>query len=258
MVHLVYQLERAPTTGTLHYQGHLCLKSPTTINGARGLLPTGSHLEISRDVGAAISYCTKEDSRVSGPVEHGRRPVSGGSELVALARDLPREEFLDYCVAGKIPKGYYDEALRLCSDSSNTITEIESDVLLRVHSKLRCWGFPEKCEKAIIIRGPTGCGKTTWAKYYAPKPALFVTHIDDLRQLQPRHKSIIFDDMDFRHTPRTAQIHLVDRYDIRSIHVRYGTVSIPAGIVKIFTCNEYPFTEDDAIKRRVFYFNLDD
>ncbi len=79
------------------------------------------------------------------------------------------------------------------------------------------------------------------------------SHIDDLKRFDPDiHSGIIFDDMDFRHMPRQAQIYITDIDNDRSIHVRYDTVFIPAGTKKIFTCNEegFPFIDDAAIKRR--------
>lgn len=252
----IYQYEQAPTTGTLHIQGYLYLKNPTTFNGARGLLPTGSHIEVARDPEAAIRYCSKEDTRIAGPIEHGKRPVLRGQGILSIARSLSREQFLDHCIDARIPKGYYDEALRLIGDSSNSITETENSLLERVQNRLKYFTLPEEGHKSIVLQGGSGTGKTSWAKHQAPKPALFVTHMDDLKKLTNEHKSIIFDDMDFKHFPRTAQIHLVDRFDTRSIHIRYGTATIPAGIVKIFTCNEYPFLEDDAIKRRVFLLQV--
>lgn len=110
---------------------------------------------------------------------------------------------------------------------------------------------------SFVLIGPSGCGKSTWAKRVAPKPALFVSHIDDLRKFNADvHKSIIFDDMDFNHWPRTAQIHLVDQHDVRSINVRYGTVTIPAGTPKIFTSNLPPFSMDPAIDRRISSFTI--
>lgn len=103
-----------------------------------------------------------------------------------------------------------------------------------------------------VLVGPSGCGKTTWAKRVAPKPALFVSHVDHLRNFRAgEHKSIIFDDCDFKHIPRTAQIHLVDQHDDRQIHVRYGIANIPAHTTKIFTANSFPFIFDPAIERRI-------
>lgn len=111
--------------------------------------------------------------------------------------------------------------------------------------------------KSIVIVGPAGCGKTTWAKKVALKPILFISHMDGLRKLDATHKSIIFDDMDFKHYPLQAQKHLLDQENPREIHIRYRTAVIPAGMQKIFTANSYPFfdeREDEhfkAIRRRM-------
>lgn len=252
----IYQYEQAPSTGTLHIQGYCYLVHPTTFNGVRGLLPVGSHIEIARDPTASIKYCSKEDTRIAGPVEFGKKPILRGQGILSVARTLTREAFMDHCIDQRIPKGYYDEALRLISDDHVTIRETLPSLLERVNNTLKYFTLPEEGMKSIIVKGTSGCGKTSWAKHVAPKPALFVTHMDDLRKLTPEHKSIIFDDMDFKHFPRSAQIHITDRFDTRSIHIRYGTATIPAGIIKIFTCNEYPFIEDDAIKRRTFLLDV--
>lgn len=109
------------------------------------------------------------------------------------------------------------------------------------------------CLKTIMIVGEAGIGKTTWAKQVMPRPILFVSHLEDLRKFKPSvHKSILFDDVSINHLPITSQIHIVDTENPRSIHVRYGTVRMPAGILKVFTCNSFPATtEHPAIKRRI-------
>lgn len=112
--------------------------------------------------------------------------------------------------------------------------------------------------KSLVLIGPAGCGKTTTIKHFCPKPALFVTHIDTLKQFIPNyHKCIIFDDISFTHWPRETQISIVDLEQPRAIHIRYGTATIPGGITKIFTANKDPLnSEDQAIKRRTKYITI--
>lgn len=110
--------------------------------------------------------------------------------------------------------------------------------------------------RSLVIVGPPGCGKTTWAKRNAPKPALFITHIDDLKRIQGDTKTLIFDDMDFTHLPRPTQIYLTDRENQRSIHCRYGNATVPEGIHRIFTNNFFPFIDDPAINRRIYRIDL--
>lgn len=108
-----------------------------------------------------------------------------------------------------------------------------------------------------MLVGPTGCGKTVWALRFSPKPSLLVRHIDRLRDFDKEiHKSIIFDDMVFKHIPVQGQIHLVDNYLPADIHCRYTTALIPAGTAKIFTCNERPFEDHPAINRRIRYYSI--
>lgn len=115
--------------------------------------------------------------------------------------------------------------------------------------------LPTKFEKTLVITGPPGCGKTTWAKEWAPKPALFVRHLDSLARFRPEHRSIIFDDLDFRHLPPSTQKYLVDYENLAEVHIRYNVARIPAGVPRIITANEYPLLEEgvhgDAINRRV-------
>lgn len=114
--------------------------------------------------------------------------------------------------------------------------------------------------KSVVLMGPSGIGKTTFALAHFINP-LLVSHIDDLKSLTPHHDGIVFDDMMFDHMPITAQIHLVDMEFTRSIHARFVTATIPMGTKRIFTCNvtRYPFSRDPegAIERRVRIYQKD-
>lgn len=87
---------------------------------------------------------------------------------------------------------------------------------------------------------------------------LVVSHMDQLSEYSPdKHAGILFDDMDFKHMPRSAQIHIADYDQDRAIHVRYTCAVIPAGTLKVCTSNYRDvFLEDSAIQRRCRYFDL--
>jgi len=114
--------------------------------------------------------------------------------------------------------------------------------------------IPDDFSKSLVILGSPGSGKTTWAKINAPKPALWIRHLDSLGLLKD-HKSIIFDDMDFRHLPPSTQKYLVDYENLAEIHCRYKVARIPPGVVRIITKNEYPFLQEgvagEAISIRI-------
>lgn len=198
----------------------------------------------------AETYVRKEDRE---PLEHG----VAATQLEERLRDVcatytDRIDWLEYCHDHKVQSWIGNELWTLTHPKrENTI--IEWDQLGTIVRELSDFRKPHG---NVLIIGPSGCGKSTWAKRESDKPALWVTHMDDLKNFDERyHKSIIFDDMDFKHLPGTSQIHIVDIENRRSIHVRYGVAQIPPGISKIFTCNSYPFTEEgeqaEAIKRRI-------
>jgi len=113
----------------------------------------------------------------------------------------------------------------------------------------------------LLIWGKAGTGKSTLAKMLLPT-ALFISHPDKLKDFDATmHGGIIFDDMSFKHWPRTTQIHLVDIENDRQIHIRYKVAEIPAGTKKIITTNEFPenilFYNDEAIKRRITVWKMD-
>jgi len=150
-------------------------------------------------------------------------------------------EFLAYCsvhrllYAKAIWDNYHTDTMMTLSSDMN----FEGDIDPRFQRLVDKTEFHENL--TLLIVGEAGIGKTTWAKRTIPKPCLFVTHIDDLRKFKVGyHLSILFDDVSVTHFPETAQIHLVDWENTRSVHVRYGTARIPAGIRKIFTCNTLP------------------
>lgn len=107
--------------------------------------------------------------------------------------------------------------------------------------------------KSLLICGPPGIGKTGWAMQNMPRPCLLVKHVDTLRSFRPGyHKSIFFDDCDFKHYPRATQLQLCDFENQCQVHVRYGVAIIPARVPRLFCCNLgcEPFIQDPAIQGR--------
>lgn len=116
----------------------------------------------------------------------------------------------------------------------------------------------QKDQHACWILGPSGTGKTEYAKSMFDHP-LVVRHIDALKNFKPGHHDvIIFDDMSFLHWPRTSCIHIVDLANPSDINVKYGTVRLPAGLPRIFTSNVQIWPKDptNAIYRRVSLFKV--
>jgi len=118
-------------------------------------------------------------------------------------------------------------------------------------------GEPVELEegKSLLVIGKPGVGKTEWAKsfitHHLKKSFLFVTHIDRLKRYNGE-QVILYDDCEFKHLPRTTQIHIAETVNPRDIHCRHACASIPAGVLNVFCANEDPFTTtDQAINRRL-------
>lgn len=71
--YLVYQREKAPTTGKLHWQGYAEFHDKLTVNTFKQQIGDNTaHIEIRRgNREEAKKYCMKSDTRVSGPYEIG-------------------------------------------------------------------------------------------------------------------------------------------------------------------------------------------
>lgn len=214
----------------------------------RGFHPS---IEKTRNKRGAKNYYTKEGFNI---IEWGEAEEEEVEDIYELAKSMDRSDFFNLCRKKKIAFQYANDAW---ITSQTTIPTIEDEEIPGQINELLNWYVPRIPFKATVLVGPTGCGKTVYAKRNATKPILFCSHIDDLKSFNPRkHKSIIFDDMSFKHYPVQAQIHIVDLYDDRSINVKHSIARIPKNTERWITCNEFPFAEHEAIRRRINLINL--
>lgn len=255
------KLKRLVVCQELHQDGHphihAAVKFTHKVNFRRANMfdyqGTHPNIRTGQEYNGTFEGAERYVSKYGDIVEHGAPTEelieSPSSVCATMATKIA---WIEYCIEKRIAPAYCESIWSLVHADTSTTIDHHEPIGTMVPS-LR--DLPYGGNNIVLI-GPSGCGKSTWAKYRAPKPALWVTHLDDLKKFNRKvHKSIIFDDMSFVHLPEQSQIHLVDPYDQRSIHVRYGTVTIPAGVPKIFTGNVYPFTEvgehAQAIRRRV-------
>lgn len=247
---------------------HAAIEYESLIRGDKRMFDfEGRHPNIQspRNWMACKQYCKKDKNFEEWTLEDGEQPVANRKGDRPTADEVndklmcsTEEEWMLWCAINSISYQYarwfWDRTIL----DPSTIQERKPETEMFIHPALQQFTFTEHVHKTIIIKGPSGCGKTTWAKLHMPLPSLFVSHIDQLKSFKPGfHKSIIFDDVDFKHWPRVSQIHLCDYHDPRSIHCRYATANIPAGIFKCFTCNELPIDiTDEAIRRRVRVYTV--
>lgn len=240
--------------GSPHYHAVIAYDRRYNCKNERFFDVAGCHpnIQSARSFDAVRQYIEKDGDFVV----HGELPAEKQS-LSARCAASTRTEWEKYCVSASIPFAYC-ESFWQREHPVDVYTINEGHDYGAIGPQLDGFAYDDY-ERALVLIGPTGCGKTSWAIKNAPKPAILVSHIDRLRDYDPnKHKSIIFDDMVFKHMPVQAQIHLVDYHLPRDIHCRYRTAVIPARTPKIFTCNERPFENHAAINRRVRVYVIND
>lgn len=243
-------------SGTPHLQGYIEFAARQRFNQVRRLLGGRAHVERRRGTGLqAADYCKKDGSFV----ESGTISSPGPGKRTDLDRALDdiragatiQDLWTDHTAAMvRYSRGLLEARARLNPPTVSATYNLES---FRVR-------LPAYDGRSLLVVGKSGIGKTQLALATYPK-ALFVSHIDQLKEFVPEeHDAIIFDDMSFKHLPRSAQIHLVDQDQPRAIHVRYGTAWIPARTPKVFLSNiEDIFDmQDSAIRRRIHLVRFPD
>lgn len=215
----------------------------------------GRHPNIQpvRDVQKAIEYLAKEGSYA----DFGQLPEPSKSSTwddIVQASKGPEVDWLRVVHEAKVSMHVAKRLRQLHESCNNDLDEYDgsafSEILLTI---------PQQFQSMLVVGRP-GLGKTTWAKSVMPRPCLLVKHLDQLRNFRNGyHKSVFFDDCDFKHLPRSTQLQLCDYAAQCQIHVRYGVACIPANIPRLFCCNENnePFVYDTAIQtRRLITYKL--
>ncbi len=147
----VWQLERAPTTGRLHYQGYVEFTKRVRISACHKLI-TECHFETRRGTAQqARDYCMKDDSRVEGPWELGTfvpqddRGQGKRSDLLKV-KDL-------------IDGGATD--MTICDEH---FTSMARNYKFFAHYRMLKSPPRNFKSQVIVLIGETGIGKSKWAR----------------------------------------------------------------------------------------------
>lgn len=237
--------------GNPHLQAYVELARQYRFSQVRTLFPR-AHLEPRRGTQAqAVAYCKKDGEIVEDGIPRAQGARSDMEEIKTLMltnpgdwQNLTAYEYFSQFV--RYHKGFEAAAKALNEVKESSTYNLDAFLMEPLEFKQ---GQPH----SHVLWGESGVGKTQFALAHFENP-LFVSHMDDLLTFTSNHDGIVFDDMSFTHLPRTAQIHLVDCDQTRSIHCRYRTARIPRNTPKIFTTNEAYgaiFLADGAINRRI-------
>lgn len=254
--------EELHQTGVPHFHALISYSTKKNVRNPRYFDFMGAHANVQgcKHLANWIAYVKKDGNFV----ERGEPPTNPSTNRDTLnAADFSSEEcWLRAAMAADMPPAYAMRfwAIHKQEEENGILTIPEgytTNPAAQVCQALQNFIPADLEHKSLVLIGPSGCGKTTFAKQFATKPALFVRHIDDLRKIKSTHRSIIFDDIDFRHWPRTSQIHLVDKYDASSVHLRYTTALLAPSIQRIFTGNDEMLSlQDPAIRRRCRVYRI--
>jgi len=244
--YVIGQLERA---STLHLQGFVYFKNARSLSAVRLLIP-GAHWEKTRDIQASIKYCSKEDTRVAGPWEHGVRPQQG--------RRSDIEAFTTAVAAGEV-RTMRDAALVAPSMVLRypTGARVLLDALNNVPAR-------DKMPIVVYLWGPTGSGKTRRCHDFAREiqSDLYVVESNDRSYRFTGYSGqpvVLFDEVNFSHMPVTEWCQLLDRYPYTVR--RFGMPNIQFNSRYVFmTSNDPPsefVSKFPQIARRIYHYRID-
>lgn len=239
-------------TGTPHLQGFVTFQRAYRLTALKKLMPR-AHWEKACTADAA-NYCFKEGDFYLSDRRTKKRGRGGAAlddltEFIINGGTIQEAWKLHPTTMVKHYKGIELLAAQVNPKKAKASYEAES-----FNREPLEWDHDHDSMKSWILQGDPGTGKTQYALSHFACP-LLVSHMDDLREFAPdTHDGIVFDDMDFKHLPRSTQIFLADCALDRTLHCRYQNAMIPRGTKKIFTTNEENTCfdiSDGAIKRRV-------
>lgn len=163
--YLVYQIEKAPTTGTEHVQAYIEFDAPHRFQRVLSLLPKGAHVESARGTAKQnVLYCTKSDTRIAGPFEFGEasfRSQGRRSDLLDAVEALANASSLEEAILG-------DSAREACYVKYHRGLE----KLATLKGKAVRRAARTRKRRVCVVWGPTGTGKThsCYAKLQAEYP----------------------------------------------------------------------------------------
>jgi len=188
--------------GGTHFHVYVCFSVPKKINERTFDICSPTHGDSHPNIGkpkkkfACINYVKKDGDFFeigAAPVEknsNGKRNRDriSGKEIKEAAETMTEVEFWVFVADNDINPTMADKLRKaVLTDDIRTIVGYDIPANVELPDDLTCVDVEElrAGKKCLVIEGPSGVGKTVYAKFVAPKPALFVRHIDCLKHLRP-------------------------------------------------------------------------
>lgn len=218
--YLVFQREKCPKTGKLHYQGYVELLKDRVYSSVQKILNIpGAHMtNCNGSAEQNRNYCTKSESRVEGWWEFGKMSRQGTRTDIKKIKDL-----------------VLHEGEKLNSLVENTIENFQQ---LRFAEGLMKYKKPYSGERIVKwFYGPTGTGKTRRAFEEAGEEAEFISYRNGFWLGYDGGDKVIIDELR-RNVPLDELLIILDRYPIK-INVKGGCMSWTAKEIWI-TSDRHP------------------
>jgi len=230
LLYAVGQLESAPSTGALHWQFYVHLRTKRRLRGVKFIIcrwlgdhATSTHLEPMRGTREeCIEYCSKSDTRVGLHFSYGTVPVSKrrGDELCKFLRD-------GGTILDMAPDPAWDDML--LRFSSNRLREL-SELL---HPRKRDPSCAPLCE---VHYGAPGTGKSR--RVFSSFPDAYIKPSGKWWDHYSGQSIIILDDFDGSFLQFGDFKRIIDRYPAW-VEVKGGVIPLLASHFCI-TTNVYP------------------
>lgn len=227
--YMVYQQEKCPKTGKLHWQGYAEVETKIRFNTAKKLLGETVHIEARKGTQKeAIDYCKKKESAITDTQFESGTPKKMGerTDLKQLVTEVVEKKKTINDIVLENPQAYhlYGRTLEKAA-SISTKTRKEPTM---IH-----WFW-----------GETGTGKTRWV--YDNEPSLYVHNVKSTWWEYAGEDAILFDD--YRgEMAYNDLLKLADRYPYKVPRKYIGDINITA--TKLYITS--PLKPEEIYKKQV-------
>ena len=230
----VFQREKGENTGTIHFQFFINFKTAKYFKWIKKNLPYGCHFKPMRSTKTHCrNYCSKVDTRVSGPYEIGEFIEERGRSDLARALKMQAEGVSFETIEDIFPVQTFMYR--------NMFKGREEDIARRKFSKI--------CRNVEVtyIYGPSRVGKTSWVLKQYGLDNVFV--VDNYGEYQftgyMGERVVVFDEFIGQVKPITKMNKLLEPYPLK-LNIKGGITQ--ARFDKVYIISNSPlkdiYTED--------------